>query len=138
MKRQYPFGKKAVTFIAGGSGITPVYQALTKLLNTQGDTTQVTLILGNKSEADVLLKDELAAFKRAHPGRFNLVHIVGGHIDEAAVKASAAPPSDGTLVFVCGPPGLYDTICGPRLEKELGTGTVLKNLGFTDDMVVKL
>ena len=42
-----------------------------------------------------------------------------GWIDEAKVKAYAFPPSEDTLVFVCGVPGLYELLCGPRGDKEV-------------------
>merc|ERR1712100_707588 len=48
-KFQYPFGKKTITMLAGGTGIAPMYQALHPLLTTPGDSTKVHLIFGNSS-----------------------------------------------------------------------------------------
>ena len=39
-------------------------------------------------------------------------------------------------VFVCGLPGVYDALCGPRGEPLL-PGSALHDLGYTDEMVVK-
>ena len=45
------------------------------------------------------------------------------------------PPDDDVLFFVCGPPPMYEDLCGPRGVKEI-TG-VLKKLGYRDEQVVK-
>ena len=145
--------------LCGGTGIAPIYQALWKLLGTEGDDRKVTLLFSNKTEKDILLKDELDAYARKFPNRFKLVNIVGdtadaaapagwtstdhmtaetGWIDEAKVKAYAFPPSEDTLVFVCGVPGFYDVACGPRTTPELPEGTVLQRLGYTAGMVAKM
>merc|ERR1711924_547515 len=54
VKIQYPFGKKHVTMLAGGTGITPMVQALHAILGTSGDSTQVSMILGNRTKKDIL------------------------------------------------------------------------------------
>ena len=42
IKAQYPFdGKQTFTLLCAGTGITPMYQALWKLLGTAGDDRQV-------------------------------------------------------------------------------------------------
>ena len=160
VKAQYPFeGKNSFTMIAGGTGVTPMYQALHKLLSTPGDSRPVTLLLGNKTTADILMKEELEAWARESGGRLKVVHVVGerpdqeapegwadtdaytalsGWVDQAKVERYAFPPADDTLVFVCGLPSLYSVMCGPRTEKGVAPGTVLATLGYTDDMVAKL
>ena len=44
-----------------GTGIAPMYQALQKLLATPGDTTEITVLYGNASVDDILLKKEMDA-----------------------------------------------------------------------------
>ena len=50
----------------------------------------------------------------------------------------AFPPSHDTLVFVCGLPAMYASLCGPREDKVLRDGTVLARLGYRSDNVCKL
>lgn len=160
IKAQYPFtGVRTVTMLCAGTGITPMYQALWKLLGTPGDQTRVTLIYGSKSADDILLRDELDGWAAAHPGRLTVVHCVGesadappaegwadtptfvaeaGWVDEAKVARHAFPPADDTLVFVCGLPAMYDALCGPRGEAGLAEGSVLQRLGYTAEMVSKM
>lgn len=163
VKSQYPFdGKKSFTMLAAGSGITPMYQALHKIMSTPGDDRKVTLIYGNKSAEDVLLKDEIDAWAKQQPDRLKVIHVVGttpdaplsddaqeklsplaatlkpGWVDEAKIKEFAFAPSDDTMIFVCGLPPMYNILCGPRTEKEVAEGTVLQKLGYTKDMVSKM
>ena len=161
IKAQYPFeGKATITMLCGGTGIAPIYQALGKLLNTPGDDRPVTLLFSNRATTDILLKEELDAYARAlRPRRLRLVYVVGetadapppegwestaaytaesGWIDEDMVRKYAFPPSDDTLVFVCGVPGFYEAACGPRSTPELAEGTILHRLGYTADMVAKM
>ena len=51
---------------------------------------------------------------------------------------AAAPPGPASLVLVCGLPGVYDVVCGPRDEPGVRPGSALATLGYSDDMVVKL
>ena len=129
-----------------------MYQALQKLLETEGDTSRVALIYGNRTETDILLRKELEALADKHPDRFRLVLVVGeraddpgppgwtgetGWVDEAKVKKFCHAPADDTCVFVCGVPPLYNVMCGPRNEKALKEGTVLHNLGYAESSVFK-
>lgn len=159
VKEAYPFpGKEHITMLCGGTGVAPMFQALHKLLGTQGDQRKVMLVVGNKSEADILLRPELEAWAAAHP-RLTVVHVLGerpddaapagwagtssfvaeaGLIDEAKVRKYAAPPSEQTLLLVCGVPAMYKEICGGRGERELAEGSVLQRLGYSSSMVAKM
>lgn len=160
IKAQYPFeGKKTISMLCAGTGLTPMYQALWKLLGTPGDDRQVVLLYGNKSTDDILLKEELSAWSKKAAGRLKLVHVVGnkpddpappgwvdtpeytaetGWIDQAKIQKYCFPPAADTLLFVCGLPPMYEILCGPRTEKELKEGSVLASLGYTADMVAKM
>ena len=48
------------------------------------------------------------------------------------------PPAADTLVFVCGLPAMYESLCGPRGEsKTLPADSVLAKLGYSAEMVYK-
>jgi cytochrome-b5 reductase len=154
IKAQYPFeGKKKLNMICGGTGITPMYQALLKIINTPGDDLQVTLLYGNKSVEDILLRKELEQAVARGGGRFKVVHVVGdrsdmpriagwdgelGWVDQGKVKKYCFPPAEDVLTFVCGVPALYDVMCGPRTEPEVRKDSVLAQLGYTQQMISKL
>jgi len=50
---------RAVGMVAGGTGITPMYQVIVKILSDPADVTEIRLVFGNRSPQDILLHDEL-------------------------------------------------------------------------------
>ena len=60
-----------------------------------------------------------------------------GWIDEEKIRMHGFPPAEDTMVLVCGLPGVYDKLCGPRNSVSLPKGCVLSNLGYTEEMVLK-
>jgi cytochrome-b5 reductase len=64
--------------IAGGTGVTPCYQVATAILKDPRDTTKISLVFGNISEDDILLKQELEDLAAAHPDRFKVRARLGG------------------------------------------------------------
>jgi cytochrome-b5 reductase len=61
-----------------------------------------------------------------------------GWVNEDKIKRHAFPPGDDTIITVCGLPGVYDKLCGPRRDAHLSEGSALHSLGYTESMVVKL
>lgn len=149
---RYPFGKKSITMLAGGTGIAPMYQALLPLLQTSGDTTQIRLLFGNLAPPDILLKDEIDKLAEEHPDRLKVTYIVGktpddvsaateygwtgemGWIDQEKISRLAFPPADGTVVWVCGVDAMYNSLAGSRAGK-LKPGSILHELGYSGDMI---
>jgi len=146
---RYPFGKKSITMLAGGTGIAPMYQALHALLGTAGDTTQVRLIYSNASPKDIMLRAELDAMAAEHPNRLQITYVLGssaeastlegwsgetGWIDEDKIRRRGFPPSNDTVVWVCGVDAMYASLAGSRM-KPLQEGSVLHKLGYSEAMV---
>jgi nitrate reductase (NAD(P)H) len=117
-----------VAMIAGGTGITPMFQLIRAMLDDAEDTTRIWLLYANRSEEDILLGAELGALAAAHPARFTLVHtlsrprdaaawtgstgrvsaeMVAKHLPPARVEGDAA--GDSALAFLCGPGGMQDS-----------------------------
>lgn len=147
----YPFGKKRITMLAGGTGIAPMIQALHPLLTAPGDTTQIRLLYGNLSPKDIMLKSELDAFASKYAERFQVTYIVGktaddisakqdgwtgetGWIDEEKVRRLAFPPEEGSVVWICGVDDMYNSLAGSRAAK-LKPDSILVKLGYSEDMV---
>jgi NAD(P)H-flavin reductase len=70
-------GVSLITMIAVGVGIAPMVQALNSIFGHPGDTTKVVLLLGNRSVADILMRETLDRLSREFPERFKVVHCVG-------------------------------------------------------------
>ena len=58
---------EAVAMVAGGTGITPMYQVLLEILGNPRDKTQVRLVYASRSSEDIILKDELDALAAVYP-----------------------------------------------------------------------
>ncbi|CAN9166766.1 unnamed protein product [Alternaria alternata] len=81
-----------VILIAGGSGITPVFQLMQGILRNPEDKTSTTLILGSKDNDGLLLKSELDQVAKDYPARvkafYTVSHLIEGsttrqgHIDK--------------------------------------------------------
>ncbi|KAI1366815.1 oxidoreductase NAD-binding domain-containing protein [Xylaria arbuscula] len=139
-----------IALVAGGTGITPMYQLIRAIFNNPEDKTKVTLVFGNVSEEDILLKRELAHIENTYPQRFRAFYVLDnppkewagnkGYITKDLLKTVLPEPKEGNIkVFVCGPPGMYKAISGtkksPKDQGELSG--ILKELGYTEDQVYK-
>ncbi|KAL2255840.1 hypothetical protein VTK26DRAFT_2628 [Humicola hyalothermophila] len=141
---------KHIALIAGGTGITPMWQLCRAIFGNPDDQTKVTLVFGNVSEDDILLKKELAELENRYPRRFRAFYVLDnppkhwtggqGYIGKDLLKTVLPEPKDENIkVFVCGPPGMMDSISGnkksPKDQGELKG--ILKELGYTPEQVYK-
>jgi cytochrome-b5 reductase len=137
---QYPH----VMLIAGGAGITPVYQLAQGILNNPEDKTKITLVFGVNSDADVLLRKEFEKFEQKFPGRFKAVYTVSnpsegspfrkGYVTKALLEeVSEEAQMEDTKVFVCGPPAMEKALLGGRGPLK-GSG-VLEQLGYKKEQM---
>lgn len=141
---------KHIALIAGGTGITPMYQLARSIFSNADDKTKVTLVFGNISEEDILLKREFEDLENTYPQRFRAFYVLDnppdgwtqgkGHIEKSLLKTVLPEPkAENIKIFVCGPPGLYKAISGAKTSpKDQGELTgVLKELGYAKEQVYK-
>jgi cytochrome-b5 reductase len=150
---KYPLGAnqhKHIACLAGGTGITPMYQLMRQIFNNPDDKTKVTLVFGNVTEQDILLKQEFEHLENTYPQRFRAFYVLDsppekwqqgkGFITKELLKTVLPEPKEENIkVFVCGPPGLYKALSGPKKSpKDQGElEGVLKELGYTKEQVYK-
>jgi len=118
-----------ISLVLGGSGITPGYALIARVLMTDGDETQIRVVDANKSEKDILLKEALDKFERDGKGQLKVTHVLShpseqwkgrkGHVDEKTIKEVLFEPQQGAAVFLCGPPGMIQKAALPALRGEL-------------------
>ena len=145
-----PNQHKHVALIAGGTGVTPMYQLCRAIFGNPDDKTKVTLVFGNVGEEDILLKQEFQDLENTYPNRFRAFYVLHeapenwqggkGFITQELLKTVLPEPKEqDTKIFVCGPPGLYKAISGtknsPQDQGELSG--YLKELGYSKDQVYK-
>ncbi|KAL8723840.1 MAG: hypothetical protein Q9181_007147 [Wetmoreana brouardii] len=139
-----------ICLIAGGTGITPMYQLCRAIFSNPNDKTKVTLVFGNVTEEDILLKRELEHLENTFPRRFKAFYMLDkppkgwtqgtGYISRDLLKQVLPEPKvENVKLFVCGPPGMYKAISGmkksPSEQGELSG--LLKELGYTEEQVYK-
>ncbi|KAI2633349.1 oxidoreductase NAD-binding domain-containing protein [Xylaria nigripes] len=133
-----------ITLIAGGAGITPMYQLIQGILRNPEDKTRITLVFGVNTDADVLLKSEFEDFERRFPSRFKITYTVSnpepqspyprGYVTKEllAKVMQTTPKTKNTKIFVCGPPAMESALVGNR--KQPG---ILSELGYTKDQIYR-
>ncbi|GAB7328539.1 hypothetical protein MBLNU13_g00494t1 [Cladosporium sp. NU13] len=128
---QQPQTFKRISLVLGGSGITPGYALLARIVlggsvEVDGDV-RVRVLDANKSEGDILLRAELEDLERMSNGRVKVTHVLShpsekwmgmkGHVNEQVIKEHLfGPDEDGAAVFLCGPPGLIQKGAMPALR----------------------
>lgn len=118
---------KFVGMMAGGTGITPMLQIVTAILKDESDTTKVSLLYANQTEDDILVRDLLEKQAEQHKDRFKIWYTLDrpksdwkysqGFIDEEMIRSHLPPPSDDTVILMCGPPPMVKFACKANLDK---------------------
>jgi ring-1,2-phenylacetyl-CoA epoxidase subunit PaaE len=106
--------------IAAGSGIAPVLSVIATVLEEEPGS-EVTLIYGNRTVADIMFLEELEDLKNRFPERFAMYHVLSreeqevslfnGRIDRAHLEAfleRLIRPDEVDEWFLCGPRPMID------------------------------
>ncbi|KAI2830414.1 hypothetical protein CBS63078_3819 [Aspergillus niger] len=122
--KEYSF--ENVSLIVGGSGVTPGYQIIARILGNKQDKTKIKVIDANKSEGDILMKEKLDEFSKNSEGKFEIVHVLShpshdwkglsGHVNEDIIKKHAFEPCDKNVALLCGPPTMIQKAALPALK----------------------
>lgn len=109
---------KKVGFVAGGTGITPMISIIRWILG-KSLPVELFLVFANKTEADIIFRDEWDADLREH-ATFHCYHVLEqpppgwtqgtGRITEDILRKQLPPPGPTTVIFLCGPPPMVDVL----------------------------
>ncbi|KAL2220984.1 nitrate reductase NiaD [Thermoascus aurantiacus ATCC 26904] len=110
---------RSFRMICGGSGITPIFQVLRAVMQDPQDQTSCVVLDGNKTEEDILCKEDLDAFAAANGHKCTIVHTLSrasnswtgrrGRISEELLSEYASP-CEGGMVLVCGPEAMEKSV----------------------------
>jgi cytochrome-b5 reductase len=124
---------KRVGFIAGGTGITPMISIIRWILAKRMDA-ELFLIFANKTDADIILREEWNRAVRKHPN-FHCHHILEqpppgwpegtGRVTIDTLRRHLPAPGSNTCIFLCGPPPMVDTL-----------ETTLRELGYPEHTII--
>ncbi|CAI0397354.1 unnamed protein product [Linum tenue] len=124
---------KTFGMLAGGTGITPMFQVARAIMENPKDKTNVSLIYANVTFEDILLKEELDNLAKSFPGRFKVYYVLNqppegwdggvGYVTADMIKEHCPPPTADVQMLRCGP---------PPMNKAMAAH--LDALGFTPQM----
>jgi predicted ferric reductase len=106
-----------LVMIAGGIGITPFLGMLRYVADT-GDNRSIMLIWGNRTEKDIVFREEFEALRTRLPN-LRICHVMSaqpdwpgekGKVDESILGRVLAGCDRKTRVFLCGPPPMMDLV----------------------------
>ena len=100
-----------------------MFQVIRYIFKNPEDKTKVTLVFGNLTQEDILLKESLDELENTYPQRFRVYYVLDnppegweqgkGYITQDLLKTVLPEPKEENIkLMVCGPPGLYKAISG--------------------------
>ncbi|ORY76602.1 hypothetical protein BCR37DRAFT_351434 [Protomyces lactucae-debilis] len=120
---------KRVNFISGGTGMTPVWATIKKMLECDNTQIPIRFLDANTNVDEILLHDEIDALAKVHGDAFQITHTLEdadsswtgerGLADKQKIDKYLFPADHDTITFVCGPP--------PMIK---AAGEALNELGF--------
>jgi cytochrome-b5 reductase len=121
-----------VAMVAGGTGITPMYQLIAHVLRDRKgvDGLKLSLLYGNQHPEDILLHDTLLEFAKEYPDQFSLSLTVDkvnegqswdgfqGYVSAEMIRASLPSPGPDVLVLLCGAPMMVKSVETVLLQEQ--------------------
>ncbi|KAM7212764.1 hypothetical protein V8F06_011853 [Rhypophila decipiens] len=124
---------KRIGMVAGGTGITPMYQVIRAIMEDESDKTKVDLIYANNTVDDILLREELDGFASMCPDRFRVRYVLShppgpaadgtatwqggvGFVTKEMMQAWLPAPAADTKVLLCGPPPMIGAMSRGLVE----------------------
>lgn len=105
--------------VAGGTGITPMYQIMQAIAKDPTDTTKVKLIYANVSLDDILLKKELDDLTGNHPN-LSVYYVLDsapvdwtggvGYVTKEMLEQNIPAPASDVKLLLCGPPPMVSSV----------------------------
>lgn len=117
---------KHIGMIAGGTGITPMYQLIRSICEDDKDDTKVSLLYANQTVDDILLRDELDEWQRKHPNKFTVHYVLNkapevweysvGFVTKELIAEKFHTADKDTKAMLCGPPGMVNAMKNNLVE----------------------
>lgn len=97
--------------LAGGTGVTPMYQVMNAILRSKRDKTKVTLIFANITVNDILLHNELQELEAKYPDRLSIYYVLNnapegwtggvGFITADMIRSKLPAPGECNTLHYC-------------------------------------
>ena len=103
-----------------------LFQLIRAICEDPTDTTRVTLLYGNNTEPDILLRSQLDEFAEQYPDNFKVHYVLSkppkdwkfgkGFVTKDLVKEKFPSPGKEGKALLCGPPGLVNAMKNTLVE----------------------
>jgi len=127
------FDFATINMIAGGTGLTPMYQIIQSVITDPFDRTKIKMIYGNRTEDDILCREDLEKMRQVD--NVDIVFTIGsaqnawkeevGRVTSEMIGKYMAPPEDEPVNLLCGPPAMTKAI-----------NAYLKTMGYPKDRII--
>ncbi|EFY95710.1 NADH-cytochrome B5 reductase [Metarhizium robertsii] len=107
---------REIGMVAGGTGITPMFQIIRAVCEDDRDLTRISLVYANRREEDILLREELDRFARRYPDNLTVYYMLDqppadwaygrGYVTKELMREKLPAPSADSRIMLCGPPGM--------------------------------
>ncbi|XP_021278062.1 NADH--cytochrome b5 reductase 1-like isoform X2 [Herrania umbratica] len=131
--RYQPGQVRTFGMLAGGTGITPMFQVARAILENPNDKTNIHLIYANVTYEDILLKEELDELASKFPNRMSVYYVLNqppegwdagvGFVSKEMIQAHCPAPGQDIQILRCGP---------PPMNKAMASH--LEALGYSSEM----
>ncbi|KAL2842863.1 hypothetical protein BJX68DRAFT_278185 [Aspergillus pseudodeflectus] len=111
---------QTIGMIAGGTGITPMYQVIRAICEDESDATRVSLLYANNTEEDILMREELESLAKKFPEKFEVRYVLSragdgwkgyrGFVRGEMIEKHIGGPGDTKKVLLCGPPPMVNAM----------------------------
>ena len=121
--------------VAAGSGITPI-MAMIKAVLTEEPNSTITLVYGNKTEADTIFKAEINQLLNKFPAQFNVQYVFSREKNDSALSGRIDKGNLNFLIkntfkntsfdaaFLCGPETMINSAKETLLENSLNENMI--------------
>lgn len=120
-----------IGMLAGGTGVTPMYQVIRAVCEDKTDSTSISLIYANNNEEDILLRAQLDDWAKKFPNKFNVTYVLvnppasgtyeTGFVTKDLIMTKLPISKLSCKVMICGPPGMVKVM--KEHLRELGLNT---------------
>ena len=129
---------KRIGMLAGGTGVTPMIQVINKIIEVEGDDTEVCLCCFNTTTEETLLEDELKEAMSKSGGKVEVKFFASktgkGTTEKLSMRSISGPgiikllgikegEEDSSIILMCGPDGFVK-----HVRKELKEDGNMKNI----------
>ncbi|KAL3233464.1 NADH-cytochrome b5 reductase 1 [Nakaseomyces bracarensis] len=116
-----PNVRSHLAMVAGGTGISPMFQIIKAIAKDPEDKTKVTLLYGNVRESDILLKEELTELCNMKPDQIKIVYLLDkpetenwdgrvGYVTKELMEEYFPSQTSDVQLLICGPPGMVSAV----------------------------